>query len=79
MRATNPAIAGAVVGVIGLALLLFESIRALTGSSFNTLATILLYGGVGLIAVAGVMLIAGTFAGAAEAAPDPAGGAGSDG
>jgi hypothetical protein len=44
----------AVLGVAGFALLLLEGIRALTGSSFSTLATTLLYLGMGLVALAGL-------------------------
>jgi hypothetical protein len=62
------AIAAGVAGVIGLALLLFESIRGLTGSSFTTLATVLMYVGLGLVVLAGVSQIFAVFSEAA--APD---------
>jgi len=58
-------IAAAALGVLGLALLVFESIRALTGSSFTTLATILLYGGLGLVVLAGMSQVFAVFAEAA--------------
>jgi membrane associated rhomboid family serine protease len=57
MAGKSATISGGVFAVIGLALLLFESIRALDGSTLNTLATILLYGGLGLVAVAGITLV----------------------
>jgi uncharacterized membrane protein YhaH (DUF805 family) len=50
------ALAG-LAGLVGLALLLFESVHALDGSTFTTGATILLYGGLSLIVVAGVLSI----------------------
>jgi hypothetical protein len=48
--------------VAGVALLLLESIRALHGDIFSTLATILLYLGLGLLVLAGVLLVLATAA-----------------
>lgn len=57
MTGGRAALTGSGLGVVGLALLFFESARGLTGSSFNTLALILLYGGLGLIVIAGAVLV----------------------
>jgi hypothetical protein len=49
-------VAGTVLAVIGLALLVLEVVRALNGSALGTLGAVLLWVGVGLIAVAILML-----------------------
>ena len=67
MKNLRTAIAAGALGVVGLALLVFESVRALTGSSFTTLATILLYTGLGLVVLAGMSQVFAVFA---EAAAD---------
>jgi uncharacterized membrane protein len=46
----------AVLGVIGLALLGFESVQALRSQVIGTTGTTVLYAGVGLIALAGILL-----------------------
>ena len=50
-------IASGTLAVVGLALLLIESIRALGHASFNSLAASLLWVGVGLIGVAGILAL----------------------
>ena len=60
---------GFVLAVVGLALLLVEVVRTLNGSSLGSLGAILLWAGVGLIAVAIVLLTAAMLAPAVETGP----------
>jgi uncharacterized membrane protein len=57
----------AVLGVIGLALLGFESVQALRGQVIGTTGTAIMYAGVGVIALAGIVL---AIAVSTESTPD---------
>jgi hypothetical protein len=56
MRARGVTITSGVLGLIGLALLVFETVQALRNQVLGTGGTTLLYVGVGLIAIAGVIV-----------------------
>ena len=61
--------AGFVLAVIGLALLVLEVVRALNGSALGTLGGVLLWVGVGFIAVAILLLAYSVMAPADDLAP----------
>jgi hypothetical protein len=61
--------AGFVLGVIGLALLVLEVVRTLNGSALATVGAVLLWVGVGFIAVAILLLAFSVMAPATEQAP----------
>jgi hypothetical protein len=48
---------GAGSGLVGLVLLVVESVRVLNGSTLDTLNSVLLFVGLGLLAVGGIMLV----------------------
>lgn len=48
---------GAAAGLVGLVLLVLETTRALTGNSMGTLGEVLLWAGVGLAVVGGMLLL----------------------
>ena len=48
---------GGALALVGLVLLVVETVRALTGNTLATVETILLWGGVGLVAVGGLLLV----------------------
>lgn len=48
---------GAGSGLVGLVLLIVEAVRVLNGSTLNTLNSALLFVGLGLLAVGGVLLV----------------------
>ena len=48
---------GAGAGLVGLVLLVLETTRALTGNSLGTIAEVLLWAGVGLAVVGGLLLL----------------------
>jgi hypothetical protein len=85
MGGSNTMIAGAVSGLVGLALMVLETVRVLNGSSLNGLNNALLFAGLGLLALGGVLLVlavvvdaapasdvSGETAPVAETADDPA-------
>ena len=49
---------GAGTGLVGLLLLVVQTARALSGNTLGSLATVLLWVGVGLLVVGGVLLVA---------------------
>ena len=61
--------AGFVLAVIGLALLVFEVVRALNGSALGTIGAVLLWVGVGFIAVAILLLAYAVMAPASDVTP----------
>jgi hypothetical protein len=70
-------IAGAVSGVVGLALMVVETIRVLNGSSLSGLHNALLFVGLALLAIGGALLVLAVLTESApvadvEAADDPA-------
>jgi hypothetical protein len=58
MRSRGLIIASAVLGLIGFALVIVESVEALRRIAFSTLDSILLYAGLGAFVMAAVMLTA---------------------
>ena len=48
---------GAGAGLVGLVLLVLETTRALTGNSLGTVGEVLLWAGVGLAVVGGLLLL----------------------
>jgi hypothetical protein len=61
MRGRGLTISTGVLALIGLALLVFESVQAMRGQVLGTVGTTLLFVGLGLIVVAGVLLVIGVF------------------
>ena len=57
MRTSRLFPAGGALALIGLVLLVVETSRALAGDSLGTLETVLLWVGVGLVAIGGVLLV----------------------
>ena len=57
MRAFGLFPAGAVLGLAGMVLLVVQSARALSGNALGSLASALMWAGVGLVAVGGVLLV----------------------
>jgi hypothetical protein len=57
MGGSNALVAGAVSGLVGLVLMVVETIRVLNGSSLNGLHNALLFVGLGLLALGGVLLV----------------------
>jgi hypothetical protein len=49
---------GAVVSLVGVVLLVVQTARALAGNSLGTIATVLLWVGVGLLVAGGALLLA---------------------
>ena len=67
-------IAGFALAVVGLALLVVQVVRTINGSALGTIGAVLLWAGVGLLAVAIVLLTMSLLSPAAEstAADEPA-------
>jgi hypothetical protein len=59
---------GAGSGLVGLVLMIVEAVRVLNGSSLNTLNSVLLFVGLGLLAIGGVLLVTAVVAEDNEAA-----------
>ena len=57
MRASRLLPIGGAVALVGLVLLVVETARALSGNSLATIETVLLWVGVGLLAVGGALLV----------------------
>jgi hypothetical protein len=57
MSSNTSMIAGAVAGVVGLALMVVETIRVLNGSSLGGLNSALLFAGLALLAIGGALLV----------------------
>jgi len=66
-------IAGLVLAVVGLALLVVQVVRTINGSALGTLGIVLLWVGVGLIAVAIVLLTMSLLAPSGDSAVDAEG------
>jgi hypothetical protein len=58
MRSRGLTIASAVLGLVGLALVVVESIEAIRRVAFSTLDSVLLYVGLGVFVIAAVMMTA---------------------
>jgi hypothetical protein len=77
MSPSTSMIAGAVSGVVGLALMVVETIRVLNGSSLSGLHNALLFVGLALLAIGGALLVLAVLTesapvDSAETADDPA-------
>jgi hypothetical protein len=57
MRSGNSFVAGAVSGLVGLALMVVETARVLNGSTLRGIHNVLLFVGLGLVALGGVLLV----------------------
>jgi hypothetical protein len=57
MGGINTLVAGAVSGLVGLVLMVFETIRVLNGSALNGLNNALLFVGLALLALGGGLLV----------------------
>jgi hypothetical protein len=57
MRSGNSFVAGAVSGLVGLALMVVETVRVLNGSALTGINNVLLFVGLGLVAVGGALLV----------------------
>jgi hypothetical protein len=57
MRSGNSFVAGAVSGLVGLALMVVETARVLNGSTLSGIHNVLLFVGLGLVALGGVLLV----------------------
>jgi hypothetical protein len=57
MRSGNSFVAGAVSGMVGLALMVVETARVLNGSTLRGIHNVLLFVGLGLVALGGVLLV----------------------
>jgi hypothetical protein len=71
-------LAGAVVGLAGVALLVVQTARALSGNTLGTIATDLLWVGVGLLVAGGALLLTAVVR-SERAEPDLDGGQPADG
>jgi hypothetical protein len=56
MRSGYSFVSGAVAGLVGLALMVLETVRVLNGSTLSGINNVLLFVGLGLVALAGVLL-----------------------
>jgi hypothetical protein len=57
MRSGNSFVAGAVSGLVGLVLMVVETVRVLGGSALTGYSNVLLFVGLGLVALGGVLLV----------------------
>jgi hypothetical protein len=57
MRSGNSFVAGAVSGLVGLALMVVETVRVLNGSTLSGINSVLLFVGLGLVALGGALLV----------------------
>ncbi|HVT22746.1 MAG TPA: hypothetical protein VHE57_15295 [Mycobacteriales bacterium] len=58
MRTRRLTVTGAVIGLVGLALLLFESLRSITGDHvLSSTAQVLMWIGFGALALGGILLV----------------------
>jgi hypothetical protein len=57
MRSGNSFVAGAVSGLVGLALMVVETARVLGGSALTGINNVLLFVGLGLVAIGGALLV----------------------
>jgi hypothetical protein len=57
MRSGNSFVAGAVSGLVGLALMVVETVRVLNGSTLSGISSVLLFVGLGLVALGGALLV----------------------
>jgi hypothetical protein len=77
MRRRTPLTAGAIAGFAGLVLLLLECLRTLFGTALGTVSTVLLFVGLGLVVIAGGLLVGAASADTVADGPDsPGDGAG---
>jgi hypothetical protein len=74
MRTRGPAVTAATLGLIGLVLVVIESIQALRGVALSTLDLTLLYVGLGACVIAAAVTLANTDASGPVAASDSPGG-----
>ena len=58
MSSSRSFLAGALAGLVGVVLLVVQTARVLTGSTLGTVATVLLWVGVGLLVAGGALLLA---------------------
>jgi hypothetical protein len=66
-------LAGFVLALVGLALLVLQVVRTINGSALGTLGVVLLWVGVGLLAVAIILLTVSLLAPVGDSAADSAG------
>jgi hypothetical protein len=57
MRSGNSFVAGAVSGLLGLALMVVETVRVLNGSALSGINNVLLFVGLALVALGGALLV----------------------
>ena len=58
MSTSRSFLAGAVLGLVGVVLLVVQTARVLSGSTLGTISTVLLWVGVGLLVAGGALLLA---------------------
>lgn len=72
MRGSTSTFLGAGCGLVGLALMVVETVRVLNGSTLDTLNNVLLFVGLALLAIGGVLLVIAVVASEDAALDEPA-------